>query len=608
MNISRIFHLGLLVAGLSVQTLYAQQYQVGKNAHSHNDYMQVQPFYTAYANRFASIEIDVYQDGNNLYVSHDRKDIDTAKTIERLYLNPLFDQLKLNGGKPYPEGGSLQFMIDFKTAGSPALKVLEAKLKPYRRYFDVKNNPDAVRIVLSGAIPPPAEWKNFDGIFFFDGRPGMKYTEDQQKRVAFYSTSFEQFSKWNGLGRMVAEDYAKVVKFVDSVHAVGKPVRFWGCPDTKTCWQAFMKIGVDYLNTDHPAELAKFLNTYPANFYKAVGKHEIYKPTFKTDALKVAPKNVILLISDGAGFSQLWAAATANGGQLNVTQLKQAGYSNTVPANDYNTDSAAGATAMSIGEKTNNRFIGMSASGQKQDNIVEKLSARGLRCGIVSNDKLTGATPSSFFAHQTERDWSDKIAADVVNSPAALIIGGYPSAFDQSGLTEQVKAKGFEITKGLAALKDVPVGKRVICFDNDRAEDNFRLIEPAFDEAVKRLGHHKKGFFLMIEGAKIDGGGHSNKISQCIDEYLSFDRLIGKAIKFADEDKETLVLITSDHETGGLIVVDGNYQEGTILGSFTTTDHTGLPVPLFSYGPGSAHFRGFLQNADIPNKILELIR
>ncbi|RZK74110.1 MAG: alkaline phosphatase, partial [Pedobacter sp.] len=348
---------------------------------------------------------------------------------------------------------------------------------------------------------------------------------------------------------------------------------------------------------------------YEANSYKASVKHKPYLPSFQTDGTKVSPKNVILLISDGAGFSQIWAAATANGGMLNVTGLKQVGYSNTAAANDYNTDSAAGATAMSTGEKTNNRFIGMDKSGNKIANIIEMLSEKGIRCGIISNDKITGATPSSFFAHQTERDLSDKIAEDIINSPAMLIVGGYPKAFDDTTLSGKVKSSGFEVSAGLAELKNTPVNKRAICFENDAEDGSFRMIEPAFDIAVSRLKENgKKGFFLMVEGAKIDAGGHSNNVKQCIDEYLSFDRLVGKAIAFADQDKETLVIITSDHETGGLIIVDGNYDKGSVLSSFTTTDHTGLPVPLFSYGPGSTNFNGFLQNSDIPNKIISLIK
>jgi alkaline phosphatase len=606
-----ILMLSLLISGASIP-LFAQQYEVGRNTHSHNDYLQPQPFYTAHSNGFASMEIDVFQRGTALYVAHTEEEIDLKRTIESLYIEPLLREMKLNGNnKAYKNGNRLQFMIDMKTSGTPALKLLEAKLKPIRHLFDVRSNPDAVKLVITGDAPPAANFKDFDEIFFFDGKRSTPYTAAQLSRVAFFSTNFQDFSKWNGLGRMTAPDSLRAKNFVDSVHQVGKPIRFWGNPDTKTTWQAFIMMGVDYLNTDAPAEMAKFLNKYADNTYTAKSRHEVYQPTFKTDNGKGKPKNVILLISDGSGFSSFWAAATANGGLLNATMIKHVGFSNTAAANDYTTDSAAGATAMATGEKTNNRYIGMDVNGKAILNLPERLAKKGVRSGIVSNDRVTGATPASFYAHQTERDQSDSIALDLSRSPLSLIIGGNHEVFNANGdaILNKVKASGIEVQKGLSAL---PVGgknKRVLCFDNDRPAENFRLIEEAFDKSVKFLSaDNKKGFFLMVEGAKIDHGGHSNKLNISIDEYLSFDRVIGKALEFADKDGETLVIITSDHETGGLIVLDGNYKAGSIMATYTTGDHTGLPVPLLSYGPGANQFTGFLQNTDIPKKVLELIK
>jgi alkaline phosphatase len=601
-----------LLTAVCCLPVVAQKYAVGKNAHSHNDYLQSQPFYTAHSNGFASMEIDVFQVGNALYVAHKEEEIDQKLTIESLYLEPLLRQIKLNGNnKAYKDGGKLQFMIDLKTSGPLALKCLEAKLKPIRQYFDVANNPDAVKLVITGDTPAPQQFDAYDKIFFFDGKRSTPYTPEQMKRVAFFSANFQDFSHWNGLGRMVGPDSLKAKNFVDSVHQVGKPVRFWGNPDSKTCWQAFMKMGVDYLNTDSPAEMAKFLNKYADNTYTATAKHAIYTPTFKTDNGRSKPKNVILLISDGSGFSSFWAAATANGGYLNATNIKHVGFSNTAAANDYTTDSAAGATAMATGEKTNNRYIGMDANGKEIPNLPERLDKLGIRSGIVSNDRVPGATPASFFAHRTERDQSDSIASDLSRSPVSLVIAGYHNAFgaNQDAILNRVKASGFAVYKGLENLPKAEKSKKVLVFDNDRPAEQFRMIEKAFDESVKFLSaDNKKGFFLMVEGAKIDAGGHTNKLNVSIDEYLSFDRVIGKALEYADKDGETLVIITSDHETGGLIVLDGNYKSGSVMATYTTNDHTGLPVPLLSYGPGADQFTGFLQNTDIPKRVLELLK
>jgi alkaline phosphatase len=601
-----------VVAGLSATTVFAQKYNANENTHSHNDYLQTQPFYTAHANGIGSMEADLYMVGNELLVAHERKSIDNKRTFERLYLKPIIDQVALNGNnKIYKDGGHLQLLIDLKTEGEPALKLLEQKLKPYRQYFDTKSNPDAVKLVITGNQPAADRFKNFDEMFFFDGKRGQKYTAAQLSRIALFSAGFQQFSVWNGLGRMVHSEYDKTKSFVDSVHTLGKKVRFWGNPDTKTCWQAFIKMGVDYINTDQPADLARFLNKYEDNSYLATSKYQPYKPSYNSDNNKKKPKNVILLISDGAGFSEFWAAATANGGQMNATKLKHVGFSNTAPADDYNTDSAAGATAMATGEKTNNRYIGMDSSGKKIANLPEVLSKYGYRSGIVSNDGIAGATPSSFFAHRTERNDADSITLDVRNSPAVLLIGASRKNTnpDSSEILKRVKASGFDFYNGVSNLPKYVAGKKVICFDNDKPETNYHMIEEAFDKSINYLSDaNKTGFFLMMEGAKIDGGGHSNRIKQCIDEYLSFDRVIGKALQFADKNGETLVLITSDHETGGLIVYDGDYKRGSVNGTFTTNDHTGLPVLLLGYGPGSENFTGFLNNSDIPKKITELLK
>lgn len=252
----------LLLAGCTAP-VFAQRYEVGKNVHSHNDYEQQHPFYTAYNNGLASMEIDVFQVGDELYVAHKEEEIDRKKTIESLYLEPLLKQIKRNGNhKAYQNGNGLQLMIDLKTSGMHALKCLEAKLKPIRAYFDVQKDPNAVKLVITGDTPPPARFNDFDNIFYFDGKRGTPYTQEQLKRVAFFSTNFQDFSKWKGKSPLPASDSLKLKNFVDSVHQVGKPIRFWGNPDTKTCWETFIKMGVDYLNTDMPATIARFLDQY----------------------------------------------------------------------------------------------------------------------------------------------------------------------------------------------------------------------------------------------------------------------------------------------------------------------------------------------------------
>ncbi|MDB5158993.1 MAG: alkaline phosphatase [Mucilaginibacter sp.] len=113
---------------------------------------------------------------------------------------------------------------------------------------------------------------------------------------------------------------------------------------------------------------------------------------------------------------------------------------------------------------------------------------------------------------------------------------------------------------------------------------------------------------MMIEGSQIDHGGHSNILKQVITENSDFDKVVGNALRFADQDGEILVIVTADHETGGLTLLDGSIANGYVYGDFSTHDHTGTPVPVFAYGPHSGDSRGVYSNTGIFNKLIALIQ
>lgn len=580
--------------------------------HSHNDYLQNVPFYIAYGAGCASIEADVFVRDGKLCVAHEAKDIDTKRTLRALYLDPIKKQMELNGGEAYTDGRPLQLLIDLKSEYKETLQVLLEELNDYVACFDITTNPSAVRVVITGNQPAPSDFQQYPQWMFFDGDVDAIYSSPESKRVMMVSTPFQKYTRWNGLGRMVEEDYDKVKAVIDKVHAEGRQIRFWGCPDTKTAWNTFIKMGVDYLNTDRPAELSLFLNSYNKSSYVSDGDfYKPYQPTYLTDGLDKAPKNVIMLISDGgAGVSEMWAAATANGGLLNVLQMRNMGLLRNDPLNDYTTDSAGSGTALATGVRTRNRRIGTDEQGKKIGNITEYLSAKGKMIGIISNDNIAGATPASFYAHQPERGMSEEITDDLLTTPASLVVGASGSLFQKndSALIYKLRHVGYKVFADVAQLNDLKEGERAICLKGDDYEHNKRLVEESFDGATRFLSSGKKGFFLMVEGAKIDTGGHTNDMHVVVDEYLSFDRMVGKALAFADKNKETLVLVLSDHETGGLNILDGNYEKGFVLGSFATHDHTGIPILLFAYGPCSSHFKGFAPHTSLPKKIEELTK
>ena len=130
-------------------------------------------------------------------------------------------------------------------------------------------------------------------------------------------------------------------------------------------------------------------------------------------------------------------------------------------------------------------------------------------------------------------------------------------------------------------------------------------LQKSFTKTVDILSKNNEGFFLMTEGAQVDYGGHANNLPYVATEVMDFDKVVGKALQFADDDGQTLVIVTADHETGGLTLLGGDYSRGFVFGQFATNDHTAIPVPVFAYGPGSQSFRGVYENTELFSKILK---
>lgn len=154
---------------------------------------------------------------------------------------------------------------------------------------------------------------------------------------------------------------------------------------------------------------------------------------------------------------------------------------------------------------------------------------------------------------------------------------------------------------------------KVICIDEEMdeaaEEKNLTLLADATRGAIEKLRERSgKGFFLMVEGAKIDYAGHSRCLPGSVIETLSFDLAVAEALKFADSNGETLVVVTADHETGGLTLIDGDEATGRIMGVYVSDDHTPVMLPVFAYGPGSDRFRGTYRNTEIPRRIKSLIK
>lgn len=325
-------------------------------------------------------------------------------------------------------------------------------------------------------------------------------------------------------------------------------------------------------------------------------------------------KNVILMIGDGMGVSQVYAGMTANHGTLHLERCQYAGFSKTYAANNYITDSAAGGTAIACGVKTNNGTIGMDASDRPVKSILELAGAKGLSTGVIATYELTNATPASFVAHQPKRSMEYEIAMDYLNSDVTLCIGGGRQRFEQRpdslNLTAQMKNKGYRVAYTMDELSKIKSGKLLgLLADGHMPSypERGEMLPEAVKIALGILDNNSKGFFLMVESSQIDGGGHANNTDKIVNEMLDFDRTIKEVFDFAEKNSGTLVIITADHETGGLAINGGNLETGEVKGEYTTKGHTGVMVPVFSFGAGAEEFAGIYENTDIMPKILKLL-
>lgn len=604
----------LLTASAAMPHAYSQQRQYSMmQAHSHNDYERSKPFYEAIALHFGSVEADIHLKNGQLYVAHDTRDIDTARTFDRMYLQPIIRQFAVNKGKPYDNNDSLQLLVDLKTDGPSTLAALQKAILPYRKFFDRRVNPYAVKIVLSGNTPAPATWGQYDALFFFDGKLDVPYTAAQKARIDMVSTDFGQYSKWNGKGTLVPAQMEKVKAIVDKVHADGMRFRYWGAPSTFSTYYKLMDIGVDFIGTDKPAELHEVLAAHADNTIQDLPQHEVYQPTFASDATGVRSKNVILMIGDGTGLAQEFSGATANHGALNIFMMKSIGLSQTQSADDYDTDSAAGATAFASGKKTNNRVLGMDKTYAAIPNLADTLIRSNIKSGVLVTEEISGATPAAFYAHTPDRDSVSILMKQLVNNPnMELAVGSGQEDLEVAMGKDYIatlKAKNISLYNQLGDWKTDAQGRTLVLLHakdlQSMKDGRGNYLVTALKKALAQLNASGNGFFLMVEGSRIDVGGHMNNLEYLVREMLDFDEAVGEALKFADADGHTTIIVTADHETSGLALMDGKIAEGKLTAHFSTNDHTGIPVPVFSYGPGSAGFRGVYQNNTIYRKILD---
>ncbi|MBT8262925.1 MAG: alkaline phosphatase [Bacteroidia bacterium] len=326
------------------------------------------------------------------------------------------------------------------------------------------------------------------------------------------------------------------------------------------------------------------------------------------------PKNIILLIGDGMGMSQVSVSFYFNENESNFNRFTNIGLIRTSSSAQLITDSAAGATAFASGIKSYNGAIGVNPKTESVPTIFELMSKNNYATGIISTSSVVHATPAAFYAHVFSRRMYEVIAANLAESEVDFIAGGGSKFFnartDGKNLYDLFAARDFEIHT--ESIPETLSGKKQLII---LAEDGMpKMIEgrgdflpKSTDLAIDYLSKNKEGFFLVIEGSQIDWAGHDNNADYLIGEQLDFDKTIGVALDFAKENGETLVIVTADHETGGLTLsADGN-DYNKISPIFSTGGHSATLIPVFTYGPGASSFNGIYENTEIFHKMMALL-
>lgn len=326
-------------------------------------------------------------------------------------------------------------------------------------------------------------------------------------------------------------------------------------------------------------------------------------------------KNVILMIGDGMGLTQVSTAWVANHGSLNIDNFPVIGLKRTYAANKLITDSGAAGTALATGKKTNYHSVGVDSAGIAVPSLTDLASEKGLSTAVVVTCNLSDATPSAFCASNRDRDNEEEIAADYLNCNVDYIFGGGRNQFykrkDSRNLFKEMEAKGYQVCFTWEETAKIETGKVFSVLDDGQLPlypERGEVFKDATLHALSLLARNDKGFFAMLEGSRIDDCGHWHDIPALINEMADFDQTIGKVLQWAEKDGETLVIVLADHETGGLSLLGGDISKGEVNGHYSTGGHSGIHVPVYAWGPGAEEFAGIYENTDIFNKIAELLK
>lgn len=336
-------------------------------------------------------------------------------------------------------------------------------------------------------------------------------------------------------------------------------------------------------------------------------------------------RNLIFMIGDGMGLGQVALLKIEEGYRPTAFDRAQnVALISTYSANNRVTDSAAAGTALASGRKTNNSMLGMTPDSAAVESMIARAVREGRPTGIVVTCALQHATPGAFYAHAGNRKMTDLISEQFLTSGIDVALGGGRAAFERKrpeggSYVDAMRGQGYTVVEELDALGAVDRGRVVGLFADEHllpAKDGRGDYLPrAVHEALRILTNDAvadgTGFVLMVEGSQIDFESHGNDAKGILSEMRDFDRAVTEAMNYADRHPGTLVVVTADHETGGLTMPSGK-KDFTLSDSgveyrFGTTSHTGILVPVYLYGAGAERINGILDNTRLADRLMQLL-
>lgn len=338
---------------------------------------------------------------------------------------------------------------------------------------------------------------------------------------------------------------------------------------------------------------------------------------FSMSAYSQNAKNVILIVGDGMGAAQWHAGLVTNNRHLNLEQFENIGLLLTHTTTNLNGSAPDHGTALATGIKSYSGAVSVNPDTIPVKSIIEYAEENGLSTGLVSANSLMEGGIAPFVAHEPNRMQAENIAASYLNHNLDVFIGAGSQSFiqrrDGRNLVTELRKKDYHVVFSMDSIKNIEKGKLAgfTAPQNNPGikEGRGTMFPDAVQTALNILDNNEKGFFLLVADVFVDRVSHMGNTELVSLETIDLDKVIGKALEFAQADGNTVVIVTGGPEASGMAITGGNFQNGTIEAKWANPGmiHTGTMVPIFSYGPGSDQFRGIQDNTEIFHKMIELL-